>query len=91
MNDAYIFYFLWFLVGNLSDTVISSEEEYHIEYASEEARIEVENERRRKQKAKKKLSGVKVKSVEILADFEKNFNDNFTVPKNKDKEPKEVI
>ena len=52
-----------------SDAVSSSEEEYDIEYVSEEARLEVEKARRRSRKAKKnrnKNSGIKVKSVEIL-------------------------
>lgn len=50
---TYFIYFLDFSVGNLSDTVISSEDEYHIEYASEEAKLEVENARRQKLKARK--------------------------------------
>ncbi|XP_023246815.1 zinc finger protein 652 isoform X2 [Copidosoma floridanum] len=65
-------------VGQLLNTVedndpaafqSSSEDEYHVEYVSEEARIEYENTKKQRYKSKqdhKKSSGVKVKSVEIL-------------------------
>ncbi|XP_058793857.1 zinc finger and BTB domain-containing protein 24-like [Phymastichus coffea] len=52
-----------------SDAVSSSEDEYHIEYVSEEARLAVEGAKRLRRNAKKKRSlhsGVKVKSVEVL-------------------------
>lgn len=90
LSNLLHFYLDQFLAGNLSDTVISSEEEYHIEYASEEAKLEVENARKRRQKAKKKLTGVKVKSVEILGDTDRSINKNLAKSRSKYVELKEV-
>ncbi|OXU31088.1 hypothetical protein TSAR_014245 [Trichomalopsis sarcophagae] len=71
--DSYI------LATDHSDAVSSSDEEYHIEYASEEARLEVEKARKRNRTPKSRLSrnsGVKVKSVQVLPAESKEFCQN---------------
>ncbi|XP_011494099.1 PREDICTED: zinc finger protein 510-like [Ceratosolen solmsi marchali] len=66
-----------------SDEITSSEEEYHIEYVSEEARLEVENARRRSRNARKRRNkysiNAKVISVNVVPPESRNSYDNMKI------------